>query len=147
MIGKKYFNVKERIINPLVWIILMYWLISLWVGELSATIPWGFVLETRRVSNGLKFTYPFKHYWIHFYGYGDRYIVVFLCPIPPKLPLSHIYYWVWWFSQKENQMNNILLQIMEWLIYHSIEIILLILCVVGWKLWWEISWEMRRWIP
>ena len=39
MIGKKYFNVKERIINPIVWVILIIWVISLWVGELSATIP------------------------------------------------------------------------------------------------------------
>ena len=36
-------------------------------------------------------------------------------------------------------MNDILLEVMEWLIYHSIEIIILILCVIGWKLWWEIS--------
>lgn len=37
------------------------------------------------------------------------------------------------------QMNDILLQIMEWFVYHLIEIILLILCIVGWRLWWEIS--------
>ena len=30
---KKYFYIKEYIINPIVWIILIVWM---WVGELSA---------------------------------------------------------------------------------------------------------------
>ena len=66
-------------------------------------------------------------------------IVVFLCPIVfPKttyLLLSVKEFLCF----EEKQMNDILLEVMEWLIYHSIEIILLILCVIGWKLWWEVS--------
>ena len=138
---RKLFNIKERVINPIVWIILMYWLISLWVGELSATIPWGFVLRTQihildLNTSELGFTaMEIRTSW-------------FFCALFHRNYPFHIFIIEWlWFSQKENQMNNILLQMMEWLIYHSIEIILLILCVIGWKLWWEISWEMRRWIP
>ena len=41
------------------------------------------------------------------------------------------------FSKGETN-GKILLQIMEWLIYHSIEIIILILCVIGWKFGGEI---------
>ena len=82
---KKYFYIKENIINPIVWWIIIY---CVWVGKLSAFIPWGFVLRTQIHILDL------NHSEYTSTAIETNPIVVFLCPIPPKSPLSHIYYWV-----------------------------------------------------
>ena len=106
----------------------------MWILSYGCTCSIGYVREYRCVGRVVPpriHITPFKHLWIHFYGYGDS---RFFVPIYLLLSVKEF------LCFEEKQMNDILLEVMEWLIYHSIEIILLILCVIGWKLWWEVSW-------